>query len=139
MYASTSVQSTLDAGLGNYNTIINPTVSISDSHRTQQLQSKSTTNWNLLGGTANLVNLLDVRNSSAAIKAWKATINANPVPVSYRLKEVGHLISDFNFQQEVSRAIASYLTIPDEDLPNVVAVEFSFNALTNKATAQTVG
>jgi len=70
---------------------------------------------------------------------WKSSITANPVPISYRLKEIGHLIDDFNFQQEVSRAIASYLTIPDDQLPNVVQVEFSFNALSGQSTSQNIG
>jgi hypothetical protein len=113
-------QDALTAGKSNFETTVNAGASFSFDNKNTKIQSESTTNWYLIGGDSNSVNLLDTRNATDAILNWKKTIVKNPVPVAFRLREVGTLVPDFLLRAELSKAIDVYLTYDTSDIINLV-------------------
>jgi hypothetical protein len=86
---------------------------------TKNLTYQSSSNWKLYGGDSNLVNLLDSRNSSAAILVWKQSITENPVAVQYRLREVSTLFDDPTLRQQLEQAVDVFLTFDTDSIITV--------------------
>jgi len=126
IYASN--QDALAAGGAAYSNNLDITASFSFNNNDQTIQTQTTTNWYLLGGDSNSVNLLDATNSSNAIRAWKPTIVKNPVPVTFRLREVATLFADFLLRAEMQNAISVYLTF---DTSDIISLEINLETNTN--------
>jgi len=121
-------QDALAAGGAAYSNNLDITASFSFDNNDQTIQTQTTTNWYLLGGDCNSVNLLDASNSSTAIRAWKPTIVKNPVPVTFRLREVATLFADFLLRAEMQNAISVYLTF---DTSDIISLEINLETNTN--------
>jgi len=119
-------QDALSAGGAAYSNNLDITASFSYSDNDKKVQEQTTTNWFLLGGDSASVNLLDATNASTAIRSWQATITSNPVPVTFRLREVATLFADFLLRQEMQNAISVYLTMDTTDI-----ISLDFNVATN--------
>jgi hypothetical protein len=117
----------LTAGGNAYHHNINIDASFNLDSSDRKTLTETTTNWFLIGGDSNSVNLLDASNSSTAILSWKKTIVKNPVPVGFRLREVGTLFSDFLLRAEMSSAIFAYLQFDTKDL-----IALTLDLATNK-------
>jgi hypothetical protein len=115
-----SSQDALSAGKSNFEQTISASASFGFDDKNSKVTAESTTNWYLVGGDSNSVNLLDTRNATDAILNWKKTIVKNPVPVAFRLREIGTLFSDFLLRAEMSKAIAIYLSTDTSDIINLV-------------------
>jgi hypothetical protein len=126
VYASN--QDALAAGGAAFSSNLDVTASFNFNNAQNTIQTQTTTNWYLLGGDSNSVNLLDASNSSTAIRAWKPTIVKNPVPVAFRLREVATLFTDFLLRAEMANAIDVYLTM---DTSDIISLEINLETNTN--------
>lgn len=85
----------------------------------ETINFQSTSQWRLLGGDSNLVNLLDSSDASTTIKTWKSTITMNPVPVAYRLRDISTLADDEELRDRIAAAVQLYLQYDTRDILRV--------------------
>jgi hypothetical protein len=121
-----SSQDALSAGKNAFLQTVNFDASFGFDNKDKKVAREATMNWFLIGGDSNSVNLLDTRNSSKAILKWKPTIVKNPVPVGFRLREIGTLFSDFLLRGEMSKAVSTYLTT--EDTSDIISVTINLKS-----------
>jgi len=95
---------------------LNAQVDFSFNKVDKRIELQSTSVWRLLGGNSSIVNLLDTRNASQAIKAWKQTITGNPVPVVFRLKEISTLFDDPLMRDQLANAVFYFLNFDTSDI-----------------------
>jgi len=96
----------------------------------KKTQFSSSSDWRLSGGDSSLVNLLDTRQASTAIKLWKSSIASNPVPIQYRLRNIATLFDDPFLRTQMEAAVAIYLTFDTNDI-----LRIGFNTTTGTFTA----
>jgi len=60
-------------------------------------------NWKLKGGDSSMVDLLNFKQSTDVFEAWKVTIQGNPAPVQFTLKEISALFPDVNTTNGISQ------------------------------------
>jgi len=121
-----SAQDALAAATSTFSAQLNTKVDFGLQKTSKSTQIRSTANWRLDGGDSSLVNLLDTRSASDTIKQWKSTIPENPVPVTYRLRNIATLFDDAVLRQQVAYAVDLYLL---RDTSDVIRIDFSPSSL----------
>jgi len=123
---SVTSQDALAAATSTFSSQLNTKVDFGLQKTSKNTQIRSTSNWRLDGGDSSLVNLLDTRGASEAITSWKVTIPENPVPVSYRLRNIATLFDDAVLRQQMAYAVDLYLL---RDTSDVVKINFTPTSL----------
>jgi len=108
-------QQALISSSNSFSSSLTNTVNTRTARVTQNITITSTTDWDLLGGNSNLVNLLSTSSASDAIFTWKQSIPLNPVSVKYRLREISTLYDDSFLRLQLHQAIIVFLSDASTD------------------------
>jgi len=110
-----STQEAMNAASATFASTISSNVDFTLQNANSNIQSTSSSSWELLGGDPSVVNLLDARTAADAILTWKSTITSNPVAVGYRLRSMATLFEDLLVKQQMQAAIDIYLSTVSTD------------------------
>jgi len=74
---------------------------------------RQSNHWKLKGGKSEMVDLLNFGNPTDVFEAWKVTIEENPAPVLFTLKEISSFFPDeevegLNRREVVKHAIKQF-------------------------------